>query len=303
VGARAADEDRAAAAYRAAVARDPATTQVERELLAADAHRFVPRRRILRFVSQHLDEIREQAAVGQRKETELPRRIWVYWAQGMQSAPAVVRRCQEELLRLHTNEEVVVLDDSLVPHYVDVPPIVLERTQHDKTKFSDVLRLELLARYGGIWMDATCLPRQRVFEPVVDLLASGFFAFRYRSARISSWLLASEPNHPIVALLREAQYVYWEQHRRPLDYYLIHHLFEALYYLDEGFRAGYDATPNVSSDVPSRFARMMHEPYDPEAYEAMMNACWVHKLSNRSPAAQLSAGSHLAHFVRGDAPR
>lgn len=288
--------------YEDLLERDPKRTKLDQRLLEADVKRFPSRRRYARFVAAHLDEIRERAATVRYEPPAEPPRIWVYWAQGMENAPAVVRRCHEELMRYHAPGEVVVLNDALVPHYAEIPDVVRRRIGGNVTKFADVLRLELLSRYGGVWLDATCFPRRRILDLLPELLPSGFFAFRYRKARISSWFLASEPNHPVVAMTREAQYLYWEHFRRPIDYYPLHHLFESLYYLADEFRERYEPTPRRSSHPPSRFARAMLEPYDPERYKQLLDGCFIHKLSYKFPEARATPNTLLAHLMRGDEP-
>jgi tetratricopeptide (TPR) repeat protein len=294
--------DRARRLYEDLLEQDPETTNVERRLLDVDVRRFPARRRYARFVTAHLDEIRERASAGRQVDADQRPLVWVYWGQGIANAPAVVKRCHEELMRHHAEDEVVVLDDGLVPHYVEIPEIARRRTAQNLTKFSDVLRLELLSRYGGVWLDATCFVRRRLPDLLPELLPSGFFAFRYRKARISSWFLASEPNHPVVAMTREAQYVFWENFRRPFDYYLLHHLLESLYYVDDDFRESYDPTPSRSSHPPSRFARVMHEPFDQERYNELLDGCFVHKLTYKFPPGRAKPNSLLAHLMRGDGP-
>jgi tetratricopeptide (TPR) repeat protein len=296
------DRDGARRTYQDVLERDPKTTDVDRSLLEADIGRFPSRRRYARFVAAHLDEIRERASAVRHEPSAQRPRIWVYWDKGVANAPAIVRRCHRELLRYHSADEVVALDEGLVPHYVEIPEVARRRTAQNPTKFADVLRLELLSRYGGVWLDATCFPRQRVLDLLPELLPSGFFAFRYRAARISSWLLASEPNHPLVAMIREAQYVYWEHFARPIDYFPLHHLFESLYYLADDFRESYEATPWRSSHPPSRFARVMLEPYDRHRYNELLDACFVHKLTYKFPPERAKPDTLLAHLMRGDEP-
>jgi tetratricopeptide (TPR) repeat protein len=299
---RSRDLDGARRAYEDLLQRDLKTTDVDRRLLEADVRRFPARRRYGRFVAAHLDEIRERASASTYEHPGDRPRIWVYWGQGIANAPAVVRRCHQELMRYHTADEVVVLDDGLVPHYVEIPEVVRNRTAENRTKFSDALRLELLSRYGGIWLDATCFPRRRLLDLLPELLPSGFFAFRYRTARISSWLLASEPNHPVVAMTREAQYIFWEHFRRPFDYYLLHHLFESLYYVADEFRERYEPTPWLSSHPPSRFARVMHQPYDRDRYDELLGGCFVHKLTYKFQPWRPKPDTLLGHLMRGDDP-
>jgi tetratricopeptide (TPR) repeat protein len=299
---RSGDRDGAHRVYEDLLEQDPKTTDVDRTLLDADVRRFASRRRYARFVAAHLDEIRERASAVRYEPPAQRPRIWVYWDKGIANAPAIIRRCHEELVRHHAPDEVVALDQELVRHYVEMPEVARVRTAQNPTKFADLLRLELLSRYGGVWLDATCFPRRRVLDLLPELLPSGFFAFRYRRARISSWLLASEPNHLVVSMIREAQYVYWEHFRRPIDYYPLHHLFEALYYLADEFRECCEATPWRSSHAPSRFARVMLEPYDRGRYKELLDACFVHKLTYKFPPEQAKPDTLLAHLMRGDEP-
>jgi hypothetical protein len=157
-------------------------------------------------------------------------------------------------------------------------------------------------RYGGVWLDATCFPRERIFDHLPELLRAGFFAFRYRRARISSWMLASEPSHPIVAMTLAAQHVYWERFRRSIDYYVVHHLFESLYYLDDDFRERVLATPWRSSHPPARFARRMLEPYDPALYKRLLEGSFIHKLSYKYPHGADRPDTLLGHLMQGEEP-
>jgi tetratricopeptide (TPR) repeat protein len=292
------DLDGARRVYEELIARDPEATDVDRQLLEAAVRRFPMRRSYVHFVHEHLQEIRERTAAGAGERSMLPSRIWVYWGQGFDKAPPIVRRCHEELMRHHTEDEVVLLDDAGFGDYVEIPNVARRRTSRDRTKFSDVLRLELLSRHGGVWLDATCLVSRRLFDVLPELLPSGFFAFRRRPALIASWFLASEPRHPLVTLAREAQYVYWEHFRRPLDYYVLHHLVESLYHVADEARECLDATPLRSARPGSLVARAGNEPYDPERYAELLTGCFVHKLTHKLPQGQAKPGSMLDRLLR-----
>ena len=294
---RTGDLEGARRVYRELIERDPEATDLDRRLLDAAVRRFPARRRQARFVTEHLDEIRERAAGAARALSGLPPRVWVYWGQGFAEAPPVVSRCHEELMRYHTADEVVALDDRHVADYVEIPELVRRRTAKNWTKFSDALRLELLSHYGGIWLDATCLVRGRLPDAVPELLSSGFFAFQHRPARIASWFVASEPNHPVVAMTREAQYLYWEHFPRTTDYFVLHHLVESLYHVADDFREYFESTPRRGVEEAVRFRRAMDKPYDPERYEKLLAASLVHKLTHKLPPGRPRQGSMLARFM------
>ncbi len=201
-------------------------------------------------------------------------------------------------MRYHTADEVVALDDRRVADYVEIPEIVRQRTAQNRAKFSDCLRLELLSRHGGVWLDATCLVRGRLLDVVPELLDSGFFAFQHRRARIASWFLVSEPNNPVVAMTREAQYLYWERFEQATDYFVLHHLVESLYYVADEFRERFELTPWHSAHAATRFRRAMDAPYDPQRYEEMLAASFVHKLTYKLPPGRPRQGSMLAFLMQ-----
>ena len=97
-------------------------------------------------------------------------------------------------------------------------------------------------------------------------------------------MLAGEPNNPVLALTLAAQHVYWERFRRAIDYYVVHHLFEALYYLVDEFREPSSSIRlGGSSHPPARFARRMLEPYDAALYTRLLEGSFIHKLSHKQP--------------------
>jgi len=299
---RAHDREGLRRAVDAMLAHEPDMPPLERRLLSDDPRRFDVRRQILRFVTDRIDEIREVAAEPLPTSPHPPDRIWVYWGQGMDRAPAVVRRCHDELLAHHADHQVVVLDESTVSHHSELPGYVHDRIRGDRTKYSDVLRLDLLTRNGGVWLDATCLPRCDLAGRLPELVPSGFFALRYRRARMASWLMAATPDDQTIATLRAAQLVYWRHHDEPIDYFVLHHLFEALFHIDPDVHAAVEAMPPVSAHTSSKFARAMLEPYDPQRFRRLLDGAFVHKLSHKIPPGRDLRGTMLEHLLEHGAP-
>ena len=60
---------------------------------------------------------------------------------------------------------------------------------------ANVLRMELLARHGGVWVDATCFCVRPLDEWLPAQMSSGFFAFARpaRSRLLANWFLAARP--------------------------------------------------------------------------------------------------------------
>ena len=55
--------------------------------------------------------------------------------------------------------------------YVDIPDYILQKYRAGKmtrTHFSDILRLHLLSRYGGVWIDSTILMTEHLPKYILD---------------------------------------------------------------------------------------------------------------------------------------
>jgi hypothetical protein len=224
--------------------------------------------------------------------------VYVFWAQSFDTAPELVQLCRRRLERVHAPEDVVLLDLEGVRRLVDIPPDILAKVETDLPMLSDVVRLELLSRYGGVWADATCLALDDLLVRTRSLLPSGFFAFTRTDAPLATWLLASEPGGYVALMWREAMYAYWRRFDRKINYFVVHLLFWALLRHDEEFRRRWETTPRLSADPPLLFQRAMREPYDEARYRDLLGGCFVHKLTHKAPDEVMRGPTLLGHLLR-----
>ena len=91
-------------------------------------------------------------------DRQAPRRVFTMWLQGLGQAPPVVRACLDSI-RQYAGAELVVLDGKTVFDWITLPERIVSLWKSGKMRaahFADICRVELLYRYGGVWMDATC---------------------------------------------------------------------------------------------------------------------------------------------------
>jgi hypothetical protein len=143
------------------------------------------------------------------------RTIWFLWFQGIESAPPLVKRCYESWVANNPGWNVTLLDHSNLNTYVltDLESGNLKTLSPNCR--ADLVRLEILARHGGVWVDATCYCALPLDSWLSVLLPSGFFAFERRSRwspPIASWFLAALPSNPIVEKLHQTLLPYWRDH-------------------------------------------------------------------------------------------
>lgn len=213
----------------------------------------------------------------------LPKKIWFLWLQGLDTAPLVVRKCYESWVKHNPGWEIILLDENNIADH-------MPQSYNGATNqaLSDILRINLLAKHGGIWVDATSFCNKPLDEWLYDHMSSGFFAFNSPGPdrMISSWFIASEKYNYISSTYQNMVNVYWKENpgmvyiensrwkkynkfleRRSrkiwfsffvtnvlkvYPYFWFHFLFENIYLRDSSFKEMWDATPKFSADIPHK---------------------------------------------------
>ena len=101
-----------------------------------------------------LDEFKEYSF-----ETEYDENapVWVSWMQGYDKAPDIVKKCIDSI-KASTNHPVYIVTSENLNEYADIPDYISEKYASGiitNAQFSDILRMSLLSKHGGIWIDAT----------------------------------------------------------------------------------------------------------------------------------------------------
>lgn len=119
----------------------------------------------------------------------VPRVIYTYWHRA--SPPELVRKCIHRMREAHPGWRVVVLTP------MDVPDTV--RTLAPNVA-SDWARLHVLAEYGGVWLDASCICLQSVTAWASDDCLSGFCSY---DGCIDSYAIAAPSRSALVGAWRD----------------------------------------------------------------------------------------------------
>lgn len=234
-----------------------------------------------------------QPPSSQIKTTEIanvPKRIWILWLQGLEHMPPVPRACVESWVKHNPSWDIKILTAESLCDWADSLLCLPTAQSLQPYRLSDLTRVNLLARHGGVWVDATCYCMKPLDEWLPDCLGSGFFAFdRPGPDRVmANWFLASPSNGYIPRKMFQVLAGYmlgrtmsdagWRGGaRKALDralnnsvrttsvwfawplpqlgispYYSFHYLFNRLTKTDATFRRIWQETVKVSSDGPHR---------------------------------------------------
>jgi len=133
----------------------------------------------------------------------IPRLVWSYWHDD--HPPEVVLRCVANWKALNPGYEVHLLSARSVAEFLPDLPTGLSRLGVPKQ--SDWIRLALLARHGGIWLDSSIIltaPLDWMLQKQQDSGAQylGYYLDRYASGidrpLVDSWCMAAPPASPFV---------------------------------------------------------------------------------------------------------
>lgn len=166
-----------------------------------------------------------------RVYNDFPAVVWLYWEGAM--VPYIVQKCVNRIKILNPSFQVVFLTPKTLQDYL--PDFKVETEDIPLANKTDLIRLELLYKYGGIWMDATIILNENLdwvktimAEKKYDCLAF----WRENSTSnleypvVESWFLCSSPKNPFIkAWLEELKPLgeigakkYFEQIRKKNNY-------------------------------------------------------------------------------------
>jgi hypothetical protein len=142
-------------------------------------------------------------------------KIWTYWHQGFDQAPEIIQHCIASWMRHHPNWEIHLLDQHSAKEFIDGPDVEEKVIQKlGLAHHSDLLRTQLLIKYGGVWVDPTCFCVQPLEEWLPEDMDAGLFMFHRpgRDRIISNWFIASEQENYLLVRLYDELCDYWNQY-------------------------------------------------------------------------------------------
>lgn len=234
-----------------------------------------------------------------------PGKIWMFWSSGEESAPPIARKCIASIRENLPDREVVVLSEETYRDYVTFPSFIqekIDRGEMMKAHMADLLRLELLIRYGGTWIDATVFcPGGKIPAYMLD---SDLFLFQDlkpgfdgHCQRISNWMITARAGNPVLKLTRALLYEYWREHRKCEDYFIFHHFFEMAI---DAYPEEWARVIPFSNAAPHILLLRLFEPYDDAVWEAVREMTPFHKLSYKFDEAKTQIPGTYYQELFGD---
>lgn len=240
------------------------------------------------------------------RERKHSSKVWFLWLQGVDQAPYLVKKCYESLKNNLRDRDIVVLTEANYRNYVSFPDYIQRKIDAGvitKTHFSDLLRLELLERYGGTWIDATVYCSGADYPDY--MFDSDLFIYQClmpgqngSCIPFSSWFISSTTNHPIISLTKALLYNYWKKRNSMIDYFLIH------YFLQLSIETYPDEWKKVvpfCNSLPHMLLLRLFDTYDKRTWDAIKQQTCFHKLTYKFDAKSESlCGTYYEQILKNN---
>lgn len=248
------------------------------------------------------DYKKERTKVPMDKSRDL---IWQYWQQGIENAPLLVKRCLESTQRFHPDKKINVLNYNNIADYVEIPSKYYDMLNNGKMHsafFSDILRIYLLAQYGGTWVDATIFFTGRIPD---DIFESEFFVFSKNPKddplenNMSNYFIHSKPGTITVAAIRHALNEYWNENDFAINYFFFEHLASMLSTYPN-LKEDWENMPNYSMYDTTLIYSIMYDDYNNDKFEEIKSKSNIHKLSYKIVRDTSSGKSYYDKIINGE---
>lgn len=169
--------------------------------------------------------------------------IWTLWMQGYENAPELVKSTIDSIRKFAelNNFQFILLEENTIEKYIVFPKLIKEKMDLgviDYTKISDILRVSLLAKYGGTWVNATIYMKEE-FDS--SLLLQNYYTIKtggiedyspnISNNRWKGFFLSG--NSSLFSFTRDFFFEYYSRYDIAVDYLLIDYIFDMAYKYDE----------------------------------------------------------------------
>ena len=209
--------------------------------------------------------------------------VWTCWLQGIDKAPLLVKKCIYRMQNVFGNDKVIIIDLNNYSNYVDLPKIIIDKYNKkiiSHAHFSDILRVFLLAKYGGTWIDSTVY----ILDDVPSfMIKSDFFMFnnnnRNSLLKYSNWYISTSANNPVIVEMCNLVVYHWTK-KNCLFHYLSFHIMLSI--VLDCYTEIRDSIPLFSNINPHMLSYLCNESFNEVQYEIIKKVCPIQKMSNKT---------------------
>ena len=206
------------------------------------------------------------------------KQVWTMWLQ--EDIPEICDICIRSIKKYYP--EVVLITEKNISQYIKINNIILQKYKCGKIKpahFSDYIRMCLLDKYGGLWIDSTCFLTQNIPDEIWDY---EFFVLKNdKTSEFSNYFIYSDSNQYITRIMKTFLEKYWIKEDEEPYYYFFHLFMKLLIKHDKKVKEIWDKIPDSSELNQKLLWQNLFKNYNEAVYEKLKNENYLYKLTYR----------------------
>lgn len=245
-------------------------------------HDLEVRNKVYRYLKKHYSKYLETIYYSDRDSGAESGHVWCCWLQGLENAPDIVKACIKSFYKWLPDKELHVISQENMLEYVELPEHIINKWKAgiiSDTLFSDFIRLSVLIRYGGIWLDATVFLTGSLPQYIKD---SRFFMFQSNVYDITktgeSWFIKANSQNRVLRTALDLLNKYWENENKIRDYFI---MFIFMKMAGDKYPDDMVNMRKVSSALPLLMQNHLTLPYDQVMFEEICRISSIHKLTHK----------------------
>ncbi len=215
--------------------------------------------------------------------------IWICWFQGLESAPEIVKACVNSIKKKAGGHNVVILTEDNYKDYVEIPEIIEERRKQgviSRTHFSDILRVSLLAKHGGMWLDSTFFASGDISQyfdlPIWTIKRPDYLHCSVACGQFANYSLYCDYEHRYVfATIRDFLCHYWTTNNMLIDYLATDYCINYVLRHFEEIKTLFDAVPS-NNPLCDELSKVLNDKFDQDKYVALTSNTNLFKLTRKA---------------------
>ena len=233
-----------------------------------------------------------------KNSNEFSNKVWWCWLQGEENAPDLNKACLNSLRENLKDREIIIITEENYSQYIELPEYIISKYKKGlitKTHFSDILRIELLVKFGGTWIDSSVL---------CTSYDSAYFdknLFVYQNWKrgdeailISNWFITAEKHNPILLTTRDLLYEYWRKNDFVIHYFIFHFFFTIS---AKKYEEQWNAISRFSNIPPHILQFELFDKYSEERFNQIAKMSSFHKLNQKLDFNKASPESNYYYII------
>ena len=223
------------------------------------------------------------------KNIKYDNKIWICWWQGIENAPEIVKKCINTIKENSKNHEIIIIDKYNYKKFVEFPKWLEEKKDKkiiSLTHYSDLIRMHILAKYGGIWLDSTFYCIGDIDEyfnyPLWSIKRPDYFHASIASGYFANYSLGCDYNNRrIFKIIEDFLIEYWKKNNKIIDYLLTDYIISLVQNYDEQTKIAFRNIKNNNKNCDELF-KVLNEEYSEIKWEKIKQNTKLFKLTWKS---------------------